>query len=117
MNSIYCLPFVLIKILFRVCAVSGGGGANQEALKNCTRCHCVAWSPENIEKGKDSHEEWCHLLKTAMEDYKHEMTLGHQVQKYTPPIETNYSQLPMSIEQLFEKDVAKLVSNKLPGIF
>ena len=36
----------------RVCAVSGGGGSNQDALKNCSRCHCVAWSPENIEKGK-----------------------------------------------------------------
>merc|ERR1712012_1386894 len=77
----------------RVCAVSGGGGADQDSLKNCTRCHCVAWSPKYIEKGKESHEEWCHLLKTAMEDYKHEKSLGHQV----------------------EKDVAKLVSNKLPG--
>ena len=50
-----------------------------------------------------------------MEDYKHEKSLGHQVQKYEPPIETKYQPLPASIEILFEKDVAKLVSNKLPG--
>lgn len=99
----------------RVCAVSGKGGANQEALKNCSRCHCVCWSPENIEAGKESHEEWCHLLKTAIEDYKHEKSLGHQVQKFEPPIQTKYQALPASIETLFEKDVAKLVSNKLPG--
>ena len=61
------------------------------------------------------HEQWCHLLKTALEDYKHEKTLGHQVQKYAPNIVTKYSVLPTSIEILFEKDVAKLVSNKLPG--
>merc|ERR1719208_342951 len=99
----------------RVCAVCGGGGSNQESLKNCSRCHCVCWSPENIEQGKESHEEWCHLLKTAMEDYKHEKSLGHQVQKFEPPIQTKYQALPASIETLFEKDVAKLVSNKLPG--
>ena len=99
----------------RVCAVSGKGGANQEALKNCSRCHCVCWSPDYIEEGKESHEEWCHLLKTAIEDYKHEKSLGHQVQKFEPPIQTKYQALPASIEVLFEKDVAKLVSNKLPG--
>jgi len=99
----------------RVCAVCGGGGSNQESLKNCTRCHCVCWCSKCIEIGKDSHEEWCHLLKTAIEDYKHEKSLGHQVQKYEPAIETKYKALPASIEMLFEKDVAKLVSNKLPG--
>ena len=68
----------------RVCAVCGGGGTNQESLKNCTRCHCVAWcpSPACLAKGKETHEQWCHLLKTAMEDYKMEKSLGHQVQKY-----------------------------------
>ena len=71
----------------RVCAVCGGGGSNQESLKNCTRCHCVCWCSKCIEIGKDSHEEWCHLLKTAIEDYKHEKSLGHQVQKYEPAIE------------------------------
>ena len=50
-----------------------------------------------IEKGKEGHEEWCHLLKTAMEDYKHEKSLGHQVQKYVPPIAEKYCQLPASI--------------------
>jgi len=99
----------------RVCCVCGGGGANQEALKNCSRCHCVAWCPACIEKGKEAHEAWCHLLKTAIEDYKHEKSLGHQVQKFEPPIQTKYQALPASIETLFEKDVAKLVSNKLPG--
>ena len=99
----------------RVCCVCGGGGANQESLKNCSRCHCVAWCPACIEKGKEAHEEWCHLLKTAIEDYKHEKSLGHQVQKFEPPIQTKYQALPASIETLFEKDVAKLVSNKLPG--
>ena len=98
----------------RVCAISGE--TNQDLLKNCPRCHCVAWSVKHIEKGKEEHEQWCHLLKTALEDYKHEKTLGHQVQKYTPNIETKYSVLPASIEILFEKDVAKVVSNKLPGI-
>jgi len=97
----------------RVCAVSGE--TNQDLLKNCPRCHCVAWSPKYIEKGKEEHEQWCHLLKTALEDYKHEKTLGHQVQKYSPNIETKYSVLPASIEILFEKEVAKVVSNKLPG--
>jgi len=99
----------------RVCAVCGGGGANQDSLKNCTRCHCICWCPKCIEKGKESHEEWCHLLKTAMEDYKMEKSLGHQVQKYVPTIQTKYQPLPASIENLFEKDVGKLVSNKLPG--
>lgn len=75
----------------------------------------MAWSPKYIEKGKEEHEQWCHLLKTALEDYKHEKTLGHQVQKYSPNIETKYSVLPASIEILFEKEVAKVVSNKLPG--
>jgi len=97
----------------RVCAISGE--TNQDLLKNCPRCHCVAWSVKHIEKGKEEHEQWCHLLKTALEDYKHEKTLGHQVQKYNPNIETKYSVLPASIEILFEKDVAKVVSNKLPG--
>merc|ERR1719471_878997 len=50
-----------------------------------------------------------------MEDYKHEKSLGHQVQEYEPPIQTKYQALPASIEVLFEKDVAKVVSNKLPG--
>ena len=99
----------------RVCGYSGQGGAQQDLLKNCTRCHCIAWHPDYIEKGKECHEEWCHLLKTALEDYKHEKTLGHQVQKYVPPIETTYKALPASIESLFEKEVGKLVSNKLPG--
>eukprot|EP00090_Calanus_glacialis_P027047 TRINITY_DN4255_c0_g1_i1.p1 TRINITY_DN4255_c0_g1~~TRINITY_DN4255_c0_g1_i1.p1 ORF type:complete len:575 (-),score=153.79 TRINITY_DN4255_c0_g1_i1:116-1840(-) len=99
----------------RVCAVCGGGGANQDSLKNCSRCHCVAWCTKCIEKGKESHEEWCHLLKTSMEDYKHEKSLGHQVQKYVPTIQNKYQALPASIENLFEKDVGKLVSNKLPG--
>merc|ERR1712004_652270 len=99
----------------RVCGYSGQGGAQQDLLKNCTRCHCIAWHPDYIEKGKECHEEWCHLLKTALEDYKHEKTLGHQVQKYVPPIETTYKALPTSIEILFEKEVAKIVSNKLPG--
>jgi len=97
----------------RVCAESGAW--NQDTLKNCTRCHCVAWAPDCLEKGKESHEEWCHLLKTAMEDYKHEKSLGHQVQKFVPNIETKYQPLPPSIENLFEKEVGKLVSNKLPG--
>merc|ERR1712128_296689 len=60
-------------------------------------------------------EEWCHLLKTSMEDFKHEKSLGHQVQKYVPTIQNKYQALPASIENLFEKDVGKLVSNKLPG--
>ena len=42
------------------------------------------------------------------------MTLT-QVTKYVPPIEAKYKPLPASIEVLFEKDVGKLVSNKLPG--
>merc|ERR1711874_188103 len=50
-----------------------------------------------------------------MEDYKHEKSLGHQVQKYVPAIQTKYQPLPPSIENLFEKEVGKLVSNKLPG--
>lgn len=99
----------------RVCAGCGGGGANQDSLRNCSRCHCIAWCANCIEKGKEGHEEWCHLLKTSMEDYKHEKSLGHQVQKYVPAIETLYKPLPASIEILFEKEVAKLVSNKLPG--
>jgi len=99
----------------RVCAVCGGSGANQDSLRNCTKCNCVAWCSTCIEKGKPSHEEWCHLLKTAIEDYKHEKSLGHQVTKYEPPIEKKFKPLPASIEILFEKDVAKLVSNKLPG--
>ena len=41
--------------------------------------------------------------------------MGHQVQKYCPTIQAKYKPLPASIEILFEKDVAKLVSNKLPG--
>merc|ERR1719431_1384947 len=53
-------------------------------------CHCICWCPKCIEKGKESHEEWCHLLKTAMEDYKMEKSLGHQVQKYVPAIATKY---------------------------
>jgi hypothetical protein len=40
-----------------------------------------------------------------------------QVQKYVPTIQEKYKPLPLSIEALFEKDVAKLVSNKLPGRF
>lgn len=75
----------------------------------------MAWCQNCIEKGKESHEEWCHLLKTAMEDYKHEKSLGHQVQKYVPGIASSYKALPPNIETLFEKEVAKLVSNKLPG--
>lgn len=99
----------------RVCAECGGCGANQDSLRNCSRCNCVAWCNACIEKGKTKHEEWCHLLKTAIEDFKHEKSLGHQVQKYVPTIEKKYKPLPASIEILFEKDVAKLVSNKLPG--
>merc|ERR1712038_1836522 len=99
----------------RVCGLCGQGGSQQDALRNCTRCHCIAWCPDCIEKGKEGHEEWCHLLKTALEDYKHEKSLGHQVQKFVPPIETTFKPLPASIESLFEKEVGKLVSNKLPG--
>jgi splicing suppressor protein 51 len=99
----------------RVCGLCGKGGAVQDSLRNCTRCHCIAWCPDCIEKGKEGHEEWCHLLKTAMEDYKHEKSLGHQVQKYVPPISTEFKPVPASIENLFEKEVGKLVSNKLPG--
>ena len=99
----------------RVCGLCGQGGSQQDALRNCTRCHCIAWCPDCIEKGKEGHEEWCHLLKTSLEDYKHEKSLGHQVQKFVPPIETTFKPLPASIESLFEKEVGKLVSNKLPG--
>jgi hypothetical protein len=41
----------------------------------------VAWCGACVEKGRSGHEEWCHLLKTAQEDYKHEKSLGHQVRK------------------------------------
>ena len=99
----------------RVCGLCGQGGSQQDALRNCTRCHCIAWCPDCIEKGKEGHEEWCHLLKTSLEDYKHEKSLGHQVQKFVPPIEATFKPLPASIESLFEKEVGKLVSNKLPG--
>jgi len=99
----------------RVCGLCGKGGAVQDSLRNCTRCHCIAWCPDCIEKGKESHEEFCHLLKTSMEDYKHEKSLGHQVQKFVPSIENQFAPLPASIENLFEKEVGKLVSNKLPG--
>ena len=53
--------------------------ALQESLKNCSRCNCVAWCNGCQELDKADHEEWCHLLKTAIEDYKHEKSLGHQV--------------------------------------
>jgi len=99
----------------RICAGCGNGGSNQESLRNCSRCNCVAWCSGCLEAGRPNHEEWCHLLKTAIEDFKHEKSLGHQVQKYCPPSEAKYKLLPASIEILFEKDVAKLVSNKLPG--
>merc|ERR1712130_1072299 len=52
----------------RVCGLCGQGGSQQDALRNCTRCHCIAWCPDCIEKGKEGHEEWCHLLKTSLED-------------------------------------------------
>ena len=87
----------------------------QDGLRNCSRCNCVCWCTNCLEQGRTKHEEWCHLLKTALEDYKHEKSLGHQVQKYCPTIESKSKTLPASIEILFEKDVAKLVSNKLPG--
>ena len=77
----------------------------------------MAWCPACIEKqsARASHDQWCHLLKTSIEDYKHEKSVGHQAHKYSAPIEKKYKPLPASIEILFEKDVAKLVSNKLPG--
>ena len=87
----------------------------QESLRNCSRCNCIAWCSRCIAGGPGGHEDWCHLLKTALEDYKHEKSLGHQVQKYAPTIQDKYKALPPSTEALFEKEVAKLVSNKLPG--
>ncbi|XP_023331908.1 uncharacterized protein LOC111704027 [Eurytemora carolleeae] len=99
----------------RVCADCGKGGAVQDGLRNCSRCNCVSWCSNCLEQGRTKHEEWCHLLKTSLEDYKHEKSLGHQVQKYCPISQAKYKPLPASIEILFEKDVAKLVSNKLPG--
>lgn len=99
----------------RVCGLCGKGGGKQEQLRNCSRCHCITWCHGCLEKGKEKHEEWCHLLKTAMEDYKHEKTIGHQVQKYTPTFNDKFAALPDSIENLFEKEVGNLVSNKLPG--
>jgi len=50
-----------------------------------------------------------------MEDYKHEKTIGHQVQKYTPTRQDKFKPLPETIEKMFEKQVGNLVSNKLPG--
>ena len=46
---------------------------------------------------------------------RHEMTLGHQVQNYRPPVSKKYSPLKGDIEEFFSGDVASLVSRKLPG--
>ena len=62
------------------------------------------------------HEEHCAALKTAAEDYKNEITLGHQVQSYNPTIIKGAHQpLPEDIEAFFSGDIADLVSKKLPG--
>ena len=61
------------------------------------------------------HEEHCCGLKIAAEDYKNEITLGHQVQSYNPPIQKTYEPLPEDIEAFFSGDIADLVSKKLPG--
>lgn len=91
-------------------------GDNQNGLKECRNCFCVAFSPEHYDEGVKLHKsEDCHELKMAAEDYKHEITLGHQVQSYSPNIIKKYVPLPTDIETFFREDIHGLVSNKLPG--
>lgn len=99
----------------RVCMVCGDD--EPEALRDCKGCSCVAFCNQHLEAGKKRHEESgrCCQLRLAAEDYKNEMTLGHQVQHYSPKTLKTYQRLPDNIEKFFSADVASLVSNKLPG--
>lgn len=99
----------------RVCMVTGSGEGQNE-LRECRNCFCVAFSPNNYDEGIKLHKsEDCEALKTAAEDYKHEITLGHQVQNYSPKVLNKYQALPTDIEAFFREDVTGIVSNKLPG--
>eukprot|EP00094_Tigriopus_californicus_P001703 TCALIF_01648-PA protein Name:"Protein of unknown function" AED:0.01 eAED:0.10 QI:51/0.5/0.66/1/1/1/3/0/582 len=99
----------------RVCMITGSG-AQQAEMRNCKNCFCVAFSPERYEEGMTLHgAEDCKALKTAAEDYKNEITLGHQVQHFVPQLLMKHKALPPTIEEFFQPEVASLVSNKLPG--
>ncbi len=99
----------------KICMVCGSGD-RQAALKECRNCFCVAFCPDHYDEGGKFHKaEDCSALKTAAEDYKHEITLGHQVQTYSPAVMKKYEPLPQDIDMFFREDVNGLVSNKLPG--
>ena len=95
----------------RVCVVSGAAEP-QNDLRTCKNCFCVAFLPKNYEEGMKLHEPYCHALKLVAEDYKYEMTVGHQVQNYAPKILKKYAPLPENIEKFFAGEVSSLVSNK-----
>ena len=106
----------------RICLVCQEG-KNQGILRNCRDCFCVAFCKICVEKNKKNpikaimrhKEKYCKALRTAAEDYKNEVNLGHQVIQYQPKIVKKYQMLEGDIEDFFRADVGNLVSNKLEG--
>ena len=99
----------------RVCAVTGRGD-HQNELKECRKYGCLVFRPEHYEEGVKRYEADSAALRTAAEDYKNEITLGHQVQSYKPDIKKASEPLPEDINALFKDAIADLVSKKAAEI-
>ncbi|QQP39221.1 Putative LOC101449370, partial [Caligus rogercresseyi] len=92
------------------------GSYAQDKLVNCQKCYCVAFCSEHVDDGKLAHEPHCRSLRTSLDDHKFEITVGHQVQNYSPRVETKrWTPLPEGIQDFFSDDISSLVSQKLPG--
>ncbi len=105
----------------RSCTECSAMDNEKRTLTECKNCHCVLFCPEharkNVDGGGNNHAAYCKPLKICAEDYRNEVTLGHQVQVFCPrPATKLYKPLEgTSIESLFRQEAANIVSKKLPG--
>ena len=100
----------------RICGLCNKG-QDQSGLETCQKCFCAAFCKACKSEGETRHCKYCAALKFAAEDYRNEVTVGHQVQDFEPKTATRYEPLEVvgDIEALFTPEIENLVSKKLPG--
>ena len=79
----------------------------QSKLKNCEKCHCVAYcSTKCSEEDKTDHEKSCFWLKTILQDYLASQRTQHDLaRKWYPRPYLISRDLPFSIQVFFQQEL------------
>ena len=79
----------------------------QSKLKNCEKCHCVAYcSTKCSEEDKKDHEKSCFWLKTILQDYLASQRTQHDLaRKWCPRPYLISRDLPFSIQVFFQQEL------------